>query len=104
MHEFKCESNGNICNSRQKWNHNSVGVSLNNYMIAVLAKIVACEILVNVLGACECSKICKIDEILDIKNCSSNKCLIGKLVLECENKTLNRTETSIDDKKVITKK
>ena len=53
-------------------------------MIAVLAKIVACEILVNVLGACECSKICKIDEFLDIKNCSSNKCLIGKLVLECE--------------------
>ena len=67
MREFKCESNGNICNSKQEWNHNNVGVSLNNYMVVVLAKMVACEILVNVLGACECSKICKIDKFLDIK-------------------------------------
>ena len=29
---------------------------------------------------CECNKACKIDEYLDIKNCSSEKRLIGKLV------------------------
>ena len=33
---------------------------------------------------CECNKACKIDEYLDIKNCSCEKCLIGKLLLECE--------------------
>ena len=49
---------------------------------------------------CECNKACKIDEHLDTKNCSSEKRLIGKSVLECEDKILNTTETSINDKKV----
>ena len=31
---------------------------------------------------CEFNKSCKIDEYLDIENCSSKKCLFGKLVLE----------------------
>ena len=33
---------------------------------------------------CECNKACKIDEYLDIKNCSWEKDLIRKLVLECK--------------------
>ena len=37
--------------------------------------------------------------LLDIKICSGKKRLIGKLVLECEDETLNTNETSINDKK-----
>ena len=40
---------------------------------------------------CECNKACKIDEYLDIKNCSSEK--LGKLVLTCEDEIFNITET-----------
>ena len=47
---------------------------------------------------CKCNKACKIDEYLDIRNCSCEKCLIGKLVLEFEDEILNTTETSLDDK------
>ena len=48
---------------------------------------------------CKCKKACKIYEYLDIKNCSCEKGLIGKLVLECQDEMLNTTETSHDDKK-----
>ena len=34
-----------------------------------------------------------------MKNCSCEKRLIVKLVLECENEMLNRTYTSVDDNK-----
>ena len=50
---------------------------------------------------CECSKACIIDEYLDIKNCSREKRLFGKLVLACEDGILNTTETSLDNEKVI---
>ena len=40
---------------------------------------------------CECNKACKIDEYLDIKNCSCENRLIGKLVLECEHEMLKTT-------------
>ena len=53
---------------------------------------------------CECNKACKIDEYSDFKNCSRKKRLIGKLALECEDKTLNTTENSADDKKEHVKK
>ena len=33
---------------------------------------------------CECNKECKTDEFLDIKNCSCERHLIVRLVLECE--------------------
>ena len=49
---------------------------------------------------CECNKACKIDEYLDIKNCSCEKRLIGKLVLEYEDEILNTTEILLNDKKV----
>ena len=44
--------------------------------------------------ACECNNACKIDEYLDTKNCLCKKRLNSKLVLECEDKTFNTTETS----------
>ena len=47
----------------------------------------------------ECNKACKIDEYLDVKDCSCEIRLIGKLVFEYENEKLNATETSLDDKK-----
>ena len=43
----------------------------------------------------ECNKDCKIDEYLDIKNCSCEKCLSRKLTLACKNKILNTAETSL---------
>ena len=48
---------------------------------------------------CKCNKAGKIDEYTDAKNCSCEKRLIGKLVLECEDEVLNTTETSLNDKK-----
>ena len=53
---------------------------------------------------CECNKTCKIDEYLHTKYCSCKKCLFGKLVLPCEDETLNTTETLLDDKKVTCQK
>ena len=49
---------------------------------------------------CECNEACKIDEYLDIKNCSCEKRVIGKLVLACESETLNVIAASLDDKRV----
>ena len=46
---------------------------------------------------CEYDKACKSDEYLDIKNCSCEKRLIGKLLLACEDEILNTTEASLDD-------
>ena len=52
-----------------------------------------------VASGCKCNKTCKIDDYLDIKNCSCKKFLIGKLVLERADEILETTETSFDDKK-----
>ena len=52
----------------------------------------------------EYNKMCKIDEYLDTKNCSTGKHLFGNLVLACEGETLNTTETSLDYKKVSCEK
>ena len=51
-----------------------------------------------------CGSTSKIDKYLDIKNCSCEKSLIPKLVLECEDKILNTTNVSLDDKKGIMRK
>ena len=48
---------------------------------------------------CECNQACKIEKYLDTKNCSCEKLVIGKSVIECEDEVLNTTETSIGDKK-----
>ena len=45
-----------------------------------------------------CIKAYKIDEYLDIKNCSHKKRLIVQLSLEWDNEILNTTKTSLDDK------
>ena len=47
---------------------------------------------------CESNKACKIDEYLNIRTCSCEKRLIGKLVLECEDEILNIIETLLNDK------
>ena len=68
-------------------------------MIGVLVKIIICRIPARVILTC------KIDEYVDIKNCSRQNFLIDKLVLAgCMDKILNTTETSLDDKKAIYKK
>ena len=53
---------------------------------------------------CKCNKTCKIDDYLDIKNCSCKKFLIVKLVLERADEILETTETSFDDKKATYEK
>ena len=50
------------------------------------------------------NKVCKIDEYLDIKDCSCKKRLFGKFVIACENEMLNTPETPLNDKKVKRKK
>ena len=42
--------------------------------------------------------------MLDIKNCSCEKCLIGKLVLEFTDDVLNTTVNLLNDKKVTCQK
>ena len=46
----------------------------------------------------------KLMKYLDIKNCSCEKRLFGKLVTACEDQILNTTETSIDYKEVVYEK
>ena len=53
---------------------------------------------------CECDKACKIDKYLDIQNSSCKKCPFCKLVITCEDETLNTTETSHFNKKVTCEK
>ena len=49
---------------------------------------------------CECNKACKTNDYLDIKNCSSEKRLTGRLLLECEDEVLNTTAALLANKKV----
>ena len=54
---------------------------------------------------CECNQACKIYEYLDIKYYySCEKLLTGNLVIACEHEILNKTETSLIDKKVTCEK
>ena len=45
---------------------------------------------------CEYNRTCKIDKYLDVENCSFKKCLLGKLVLACDDEILNTTETLLN--------
>ena len=53
------------------------------------------------MSYCKWNKACRIDEHVDVKNCSCKKFPVGKLVLECGDKILNTTETLINDRKVV---
>ena len=53
---------------------------------------------------CECNKARKIDKYLDTKNCSCEKRLIRKLVLECEDEMLNTIKISLVEIKKTCKK
>ena len=89
--------NENVCNSKQKWNHNEFcceckeldhwGSCKNDY----LWNPSTCD--------CECNKASKIYEYLDIKTWSCKNRLIGKLVLTCEDEILSITETHLIIKK-----
>ena len=52
------------------------------------------------MSYCKWNKACRIDEHVDVKNCSCKKFPVGKLVLECGDEILNTTETLIIDRKV----
>ena len=93
----KCRLNESVFNLKEKRNHNECrceSKELNDWSSNkddYMWNPSACD--------CECKKACKIDEYRDIRNSSCEKCLIGKLVLECEDEMLNTIETSLDDKK-----
>ena len=53
---------------------------------------------------CECNKACKIDEHLDFKNCSCEKHLIAKFLLEFVHEILDTTESLLNDKKIACEK
>ena len=93
--ECKCRLNESLCNSKLKWNHNEC--SCEN---KVLDNWSSCEKSYTWNpSTCdfECNKACKDDKYLNTKSCSCEKCVIGKLTLECER--LNATETLLNDKK-----
>ena len=50
---------------------------------------------------CECKKAYKVDEYLNIENCSCGKRLFDKLILTCKDKILSTTETLLDNKILI---
>ena len=89
--ECNCGLKKSVCNSKQKLNRdecwcefkelNDWGSCEKGYMWNPST----CD--------CECNKAYKIDEYLDIKNCSCKKSLIVKLVLECEDEILSATRT-----------
>ena len=93
--KYKCRLNENACNSKQKWNRDECRCEykeLDDWSSCeqdYMWNLSTCD--------CECNKAWKINEYLDIRSCFCEKRLIGKLVLECEDKTLNTTQTSPDD-------
>ena len=78
-------------NQRKNGNIMNVGVSVK--IIEVLAKMIICGILARVIV-----NVIKHVKLMN-KNCSCEKCLIGKLILECEDEILNTTEALLNDKK-----
>ena len=44
-----CRSRENVCNSKQKWNHNELAVNVKNYMIKILLKVIVYVILGRVI-------------------------------------------------------
>ena len=68
-------------------------------MIGVLVKMIICGMLIRVIV----SVITHV-KLMNIKNCSWEKWLFGKLALACEDEILNATETSVDDKNVACEK
>ena len=77
MRECKCEFHKSVSNHKQKWNHDEYRCECKelhngNYLKDdSIWNPITCD--------CECNKVCKIDEYLDIKNCSCKKCLFGNL-------------------------
>ena len=54
---------------------------------------------------CDCViRYVKVKNIQILKIFQAKKCLIGKLVLACEDKILNTTEIPIEDKRNVSKK
>ena len=85
--ESKCKLNEKVCNSKENWNHDECRCKCKE-----LDDLGFCEKGYKWNPStcdCEWNKACKIDEYLDIKNCSCKTCLIAKLVLKCEDEILH---------------
>ena len=99
--ECKCVLKESACNLKRKWNHDECwcgckGLDDRNPCIDdYMWNPSTCD--------CEYNKAWKIDQYLNIKSCSCEKCLIDKLILECEDEIINATENSFGDKKVTWK-
>ena len=98
-YECKCGLNESVWNSLQKWNHDECRCGYKE--LSDWASCINDYIWNPSTCDCECNKASKIDEYLDIENCSSEKHLFDNLVLICEDQISYTTETSRDDKIVI---
>ena len=90
LRECKCGLKESVYNSKQKWNHNECSCECKE-----LDDLSSCKNdYMRNLSICEWEydKACKIDQYLDIKNCSCEKRGVGKLILECEDEILKTTE------------
>ena len=95
--ECTCRLNESVCNLKQKWNHNECRCECKELDDWSSRK--NDDMWNRSTYECECNKAFKIDGYLDIKNCSCEKHLIGKLVLKYEDEILHTTVTLTNDKK-----
>ena len=80
----------------------NVGVSVKNWMLGALPKMIIRGILVHIIASVV-SHV-KLVNIYILKIAHVKKRLIGKLVIEYKNEILITTDTALDDKKVTCKK
>ena len=102
LRECKFGLNEKVCNSEQKQTHDECHSDCKELDDQRSCK--DCYMWNPSRSDCLCNNSYKIDEYLDIKNCSCKKHRYDKLVLACENEILNPTETTLHDKKVTREK
>ena len=86
---YKFGLNENICNSKQKWNHNECQHECKELRSWISSKD---DYMWNTsMWNFECIKVCKIDEYLDIQDWSCKKRLFAKLVAAIEDEILTTT-------------
>ena len=94
--------NESVCSSKQKWNQDECRCECKD-----LADWGCCKIdyiWIPSMCDCECNKACKVNQYLDIKQCSCKKLLTEKLMLEREDEISNTIETSLNNKRSRCKK
>ena len=89
MCKCKCGLNESVCNSKQKWSRDECWCECKELDDSDPCRK---DYMWNTSTCCcKCNKACKVDECLDIKNCSCKRQLIGKpIVLAILPSSVNR--------------